>query len=91
MDPAADVPISAAGAGAIPEPIEIARLEERRLADALEHIAPHSQRFAGGIVARAEPGSWMNRGVGFGLVQRPAGAMPYPVRPTESEMDWNYC
>ncbi|MCA9287460.1 MAG: hypothetical protein KDA05_02680 [Phycisphaerales bacterium] len=67
MDPAADVPISAAGAGAIPEPIEIARLEERRLADALEHIAPHSQRFAGGIVARAEPGSWMNRGVGFGL------------------------
>ncbi|MEZ6232621.1 MAG: GNAT family N-acetyltransferase [Phycisphaerales bacterium] len=56
-------------AGAMPDPIEIARFEEARLTDALAHIAPVVERFAGGVMARGEPGSWMNKSMGFAMQQ----------------------
>lgn len=54
-------------AGAMPEPIEIARFEEARLTEALAHIAPVVERLAGGVMARGERGSWMNKSTGFAM------------------------
>ena len=46
---------------------DIARLEEARLADAIQRIGDESRPFAGGIAARSTPGSWCNYAVGFGF------------------------
>lgn len=50
---------------------DIAMLEEGRLCNALEVIAPESKRVAGGVVTRGEPGTWINTtsGLGMGLGQ----------------------
>lgn len=46
---------------------DIARLEETRLANAIQRIGDESRTFAGGIAARSTPGSWCNYAVGFGF------------------------
>ena len=61
-------------ASAMPEPFAIARLEEARLADALAHIAPVVEHLAGGVLARGEPGSWMNKSMGFAMQHAIPGA-----------------
>lgn len=50
---------------------DIAMLEEGRLCNALEIIAPESRRLAGGVLTRGEPGTWINTtsGLGMGLGQ----------------------
>lgn len=46
---------------------DIAMLEEGRLCNALEIIAPESRRLAGGVLTRGEPGTWINTTSGLGM------------------------
>jgi len=52
---------------ALPEPIEIARLEENREAVAVGEIALESEPLAGGVMAFTPPGTWSNQACGIGL------------------------
>jgi GNAT superfamily N-acetyltransferase len=51
----------------LPELIDVARLEEGRLARALPEIADEWRPIGGGVAARAAPGSWLNYGVNVGM------------------------
>ena len=60
-------------ASALPRPlapIDVARLEEGRLAQALRETAAEHAPFAGGVVAYGGPGSWQNLAAGAGLDSR---------------------
>ncbi|MBU6413895.1 MAG: GNAT family N-acetyltransferase [Planctomycetes bacterium] len=46
---------------------DIAMLEEGRLCNALEVIAPESRRLAGGLLTRGDPGTWINTTSGLGM------------------------
>lgn len=46
---------------------DIAKLEELRQARGLADVATDAQPIAGGVMSRAEPGSWMNSAVGLGF------------------------
>lgn len=46
---------------------DIAQLEETRLANAIQRIGDEVRPFAGGVAARAAPGSWCNYAAGFGF------------------------
>lgn len=45
----------------------VTRLEEHRLATAVADLAEHSEPFAGGVMARGAPGTWVNACYGAGL------------------------
>lgn len=49
------------------EPLDIARLEERRQAIGTAEVALESAAVGGGIMAYAGPGSWANQACGLGL------------------------
>ncbi|MCB9845141.1 MAG: GNAT family N-acetyltransferase [Phycisphaeraceae bacterium] len=49
------------------DPIDIARLEERRMAVAMSEIALEHQELAGGVMAFSEKGSWTNQACALGL------------------------
>jgi GNAT superfamily N-acetyltransferase len=51
----------------LPPPREIALLEEARLARSVSALAPVSEAIAGGVMCRAEPGSWMNKAINLGM------------------------
>jgi len=51
----------------LPEPIEIARLEERRQAFGVGEIAHAAEPAMGGTLCAGEPGSWLNMARGIGL------------------------
>lgn len=46
---------------------DIAMLEEGRLCNALEVIAPESKRLAGGLLTRGDAGTWINTTSGLGM------------------------
>ncbi|HED53209.1 MAG TPA: GNAT family N-acetyltransferase [Phycisphaerales bacterium] len=48
-------------------PVDVARLEERREAQAIAEIAPNHEPIMGGVMGLGEPGSWINQAVGIGL------------------------
>jgi GNAT superfamily N-acetyltransferase len=50
-----------------PALLEIARLEERRLAIGVGEVAETSRPCAGGVLCRSEPGSWANAVLGAGM------------------------
>lgn len=58
-------------------PIDVARLEEGRLAQALRETSAEHTPFAGGVVTFGGPGSWQNVATGAGLSA--------PVAPAEVE------
>lgn len=45
----------------------LARLEEERIARGCASVAPRSEAFAGGMMFRGEPGTWINFAAGCGL------------------------
>jgi GNAT superfamily N-acetyltransferase len=49
------------------DPLELARLEERRQAIGTAEICPVAEPIAGGMMTYSEPGSWSNQAVGLGL------------------------
>jgi hypothetical protein len=51
----------------IADAVEFGRIEEGRLARAVKEYAEVWEPIAGGVMSRAEPGSWMNQAVGAGL------------------------
>ncbi|MBN8645995.1 MAG: hypothetical protein J0L61_12235 [Planctomycetes bacterium] len=46
---------------------DLARAEETRLAKGFTEISDHWKPFAGGVMARADPGAWSNAAVGAGF------------------------
>ena len=52
---------------ALPEPIAIARLEERRIAAGVGSIAAIAEPIMGGVMCYTGPGSWCNQALGLGL------------------------
>lgn len=52
---------------AVPAPTTLARIEEQRLARGVAGIAPTVLPLCGGVMARATPGSWMNKAIAVGL------------------------
>lgn len=55
------------GGWMVPEPVEVARLEERRQAFGVAMIADESVESMGGTLCVGPPGSWMNKARGIGL------------------------
>lgn len=49
------------------DPLELARLEERRQAIGTAEICSIAEPIAGGMMTYSEPGSWSNQAVGLGL------------------------
>lgn len=49
------------------EPLEVARLEERRQAVGTAEVADEAEAIAGGMMAYSGPGSWTNQAAGLGL------------------------
>jgi len=47
--------------------LQIARLEERRIATAVSALADAAEPMAGGVLARAAPGTWLNACYGAGV------------------------
>lgn len=47
--------------------LALARLEERRLATGISEVAEESRPFAGGVMCRGVPGTWLNGAYGAGL------------------------
>lgn len=54
---------SVRGAG-VWQPLDVARLEEPRIREALGAIVPEREAWCGGVMCRGEPGSWVNQAVG---------------------------
>lgn len=52
---------------ALPEPVAIARLEERRVAAGVGDIASVAEPIMGGVMCYTGPGSWCNQALGLGL------------------------
>jgi GNAT superfamily N-acetyltransferase len=66
---------------------DLALLEEGRLVRAISDVAPESRLLSpedgGGLLARGEPGTWPNVGVGLGL------AGPVPERVIDELIEWH--
>lgn len=58
----------------IADAVEFGRIEEARVARAVKEYADIWEPIAGGVMVRAEPGSWMNHAVGAGLNGPVSGA-----------------
>jgi len=55
---------SGTGARAVWRPEDVARLEEPRIAAGVSSVAVESGAWLGGVMCRAEPGSWVNQALG---------------------------